>query len=109
MPSMVDHKGLVKALKELRSKAVSKGYELSIETSMDMKHLYQLSPSEVPVKKVGRTKHKNGFPPNFIHSLDSSHMMLTALHLWSKGVTFASVHDCYWTHASDVPIMNKVP
>merc|ERR1719403_638827 len=75
--------------------------------SMDMKHLYQLSPSEVPVKKVGRTKHKNGFPPNFIHSLDSSHMMLTALHLWSKGVTFASVHDCYWTHASDVPIMNK--
>ena len=39
LPSMVDHKGLVKALKELRSKAVSKGYELSIETSMDMKHL----------------------------------------------------------------------
>ena len=73
-----------------------------------MKHLYHLSPSEVPVKKVSKMKHKNGFPPNFIHSLDSCHMMLTSLHLWSKGITFASVHDCYWTHATDVPTMNKV-
>ena len=39
LPSIFDHKGLVKALKELRSKAVTKGYELSIETGMDMKHL----------------------------------------------------------------------
>ena len=39
LPSMVDHKGLVQALKELRSKAVRQGYEVSIETSMDMKHL----------------------------------------------------------------------
>ena len=34
--------------------------------------------------------------------------MLTSLHLWSQGITFASVHDCYWTHASDVDIMNSV-
>ena len=26
----------------------------------------------------------------------------------SPGSTFASVHDCYWTHASDVDVMNKV-
>ena len=39
MPSMVDHKGLVKALKRLRNKAVMKGYEPSIEASTDMKHL----------------------------------------------------------------------
>lgn len=24
------------------------------------------------------------------------------------GLTFASVHDCYWTHANDVDLMNKV-
>merc|ERR1711874_613296 len=58
--------------------------------------------------KVNTRKQKNGLPPNFIHSLDSCHMMLTALHLWPKGVTFASVHDCYWTHARDVVTMNKV-
>ena len=39
LPSMVDHQGLSKALKQLRGQAVRKGYELSIETSMDMKHL----------------------------------------------------------------------
>uniref|UniRef100_A0A8C8WS18 DNA-directed RNA polymerase n=1 Tax=Panthera leo TaxID=9689 RepID=A0A8C8WS18_PANLE len=53
-------------------------------------------------------KQKNGFPPNFIHSLDSSHMMLTALHCYRKGLTFVSVHDCFWTHAADVEVMNQV-
>ena len=53
-------------------------------------------------------KQRNGFPPNFIHSLDSSHMMLTSLHLWNLGVTYASVHDCYWTHPCNVKLMNEV-
>ncbi|XP_053321215.1 DNA-directed RNA polymerase, mitochondrial [Spea bombifrons] len=53
-------------------------------------------------------KQKNAFPPNFIHSLDSTHMMLTALHCYSHGLTFVSVHDCFWTHADSVDIMNKV-
>nr|XP_013001009.1 LOW QUALITY PROTEIN: DNA-directed RNA polymerase, mitochondrial [Cavia porcellus] len=53
-------------------------------------------------------KQKNGFPPNFIHSLDSCHMMLTALHCYRKGLTFVSVHDCFWTHACDVSFINEV-
>ncbi|XP_024121139.1 DNA-directed RNA polymerase, mitochondrial [Oryzias melastigma] len=53
-------------------------------------------------------KQKNAFPPNFIHSLDSTHMMLTALHCYSAGLTFVSVHDCFWTHALTVDTMNKV-
>ncbi|XP_037106422.1 DNA-directed RNA polymerase, mitochondrial [Syngnathus acus] len=53
-------------------------------------------------------KQKNAFPPNFIHSLDSTHMMLTALHCHSFGLTFVSVHDCFWTHALTVDTMNKV-
>ncbi|CAN9500557.1 unnamed protein product [Ophioblennius macclurei] len=53
-------------------------------------------------------KQKNAFPPNFIHSLDSTHMMLTALHCYSAGLTFVSVHDCFWTHAITVDVMNKV-
>ena len=58
-------------------------------------------------RKVSSIKNRNEFPPNFIHSLDSSHMMLTSLFLWPRGITFASVHDCYWTHAEDVEIMNE--
>ncbi|XP_039622586.1 DNA-directed RNA polymerase, mitochondrial [Polypterus senegalus] len=53
-------------------------------------------------------KQKNAFPPNFIHSLDSTHMMLTALHCHSAGLTFVSVHDCFWTHAVTVDIMNRI-
>ncbi|XP_075400141.1 DNA-directed RNA polymerase, mitochondrial [Tenrec ecaudatus] len=59
-------------------------------------------------QKPNTMKQKNGFPPNFIHSLDSTHMMLTALHCYRKGLTFVSVHDCFWTHAADVPVMNQV-
>ena len=35
-------------------------------------------------------------------------MMLTSLFLSAQGLTFSSVHDCYWTHASTVAEMNKV-
>lgn len=58
--------------------------------------------------KPNVVKHKNAFPPNFIHSLDSSHMMLTSLHCERAGFTFMSVHDCYWTHACTVPDMNRI-
>eukprot|EP00794_Sanderia_malayensis_P016234 gene16234-17872_t len=53
-------------------------------------------------------KQKAGFAPNFVHSLDSCHMMLTSLHCQREGIAFASVHDSFWTHASTVPIMSKV-
>lgn len=53
-------------------------------------------------------KQKNAFPPNFVHSLDASHMMLTSLHCEKMGVTFSSIHDCFWTHPSTVEIMNKI-
>lgn len=53
-------------------------------------------------------KQKNGFPPNFIHSLDSSHMMLTSILCQKAGIQFVSVHDCFWTHPNTVDIMNKV-
>lgn len=59
-------------------------------------------------EKPNIMKQKNAFPPNFVHSLDSSHMMLTSLFCERAGLTFISVHDCYWTHACMVPTMNKI-
>uniref|UniRef100_A0A8C8RP83 DNA-directed RNA polymerase n=1 Tax=Pelusios castaneus TaxID=367368 RepID=A0A8C8RP83_9SAUR len=59
-------------------------------------------------QKPDTIKQKNAFPPNFIHSLDSTHMMLTALHCYRRGLMFVSVHDCYWTHALTVDVMNQV-
>lgn len=30
------------------------------------------------------------------------------MHCYRKGLTFVSVHDCFWTHAADVAVMNQV-
>ncbi|XP_043674513.1 DNA-directed RNA polymerase, mitochondrial [Vespula pensylvanica] len=60
------------------------------------------------IEKIDTLKQKNSFPPNFIHSLDSSHMMLTSLYCEQAGITFMSVHDCYWTHPCTIDIMNKI-
>lgn len=67
---------------------------------------YESGMTNVIHLKPNTLKQRNGFPPNFVHSLDSTHMMLTSLYLWDAGVTFASVHDCYWTHACSVTQMN---
>ena len=58
-----------------------------------------------PVNKV---KQLQAFPPNFIHSLDATHMFLTALKCDEVGLTFTSIHDSFWTHAGDVNTMNRI-
>ena len=60
------------------------------------------------VKKVDGKKQANGFPPNFIHSLDATHMLLSVNKCSEFGLSFSSVHDSYWTHAADVDTMNYV-
>ncbi|KAF8554653.1 DNA/RNA polymerase [Imleria badia] len=57
---------------------------------------------------VNGIKQASAFPPNFIHSLDATHMMLTALECRTRDITFASVHDSYWTHASSIDHMSEV-
>ncbi|KAI0731720.1 hypothetical protein BC629DRAFT_1718248 [Irpex lacteus] len=57
---------------------------------------------------VNSVKQASAFPPNFIHSLDATHMMMTALECQQRDITFASVHDSYWTHASDIDEMSTI-
>lgn len=61
-----------------------------------------------PHDAVSKRKQLQGFPPNFIHSLDATHMLLSALKCDEIALTFAAVHDSFWTHAADVPVMNHV-
>ncbi|GAB7352504.1 hypothetical protein MBLNU459_g2905t1 [Dothideomycetes sp. NU459] len=60
------------------------------------------------VDPVSKRKQLQGFPPNFIHSLDATHMMLSALKSNEIGLSFASIHDSFWTHASDVDRLGRV-
>jgi DNA-directed RNA polymerase, mitochondrial len=57
---------------------------------------------------VDAGKQVAAFPPNFIHSLDATHMFRTALACFQSEITFASVHDCFWTHAATVDAMNRL-
>ncbi|XP_022728128.1 DNA-directed RNA polymerase 2B, chloroplastic/mitochondrial-like isoform X4 [Durio zibethinus] len=59
-------------------------------------------------EKIMVKRQRTAFPPNFVHSLDGSHMMMTAVACKKAGLTFAGVHDSYWTHASDVDKMNRI-
>jgi len=57
---------------------------------------------------INTNRQRSAFPPNFIHSLDSSHMMYTSIDCAKAGVTYASVHDSYWTHAATVEPMSRI-
>lgn len=58
--------------------------------------------------RVTRSRQRSAFPPNYIHSLDSTHMMMTALRCRDEGVAFAGVHDSFWTHAGTVGAMGRL-
>ncbi|RMX73431.1 hypothetical protein D0869_13611 [Hortaea werneckii] len=57
---------------------------------------------------VSKRKQLQAFPPNFIHSLDATHMLLSALKCNEVGMTFAAIHDSFWTHACDVDRLNSL-
>jgi DNA-directed RNA polymerase len=56
---------------------------------------------------VSPQRQKAAFPPNFVHSLDATHMMMTALDCRDKNLTYSSVHDSFWTHAGTMEVMNE--
>ncbi|EFN51901.1 hypothetical protein CHLNCDRAFT_27382 [Chlorella variabilis] len=60
---------------------------------------------DLPIMKQ---RQRTAFPPNYIHSIDSSHMMLTAIACQQEGIDFAGVHDSFWTHAGTVERMNEL-
>jgi DNA-directed RNA polymerase len=56
------------------------------------------------VKPAG-PKQLSALAPNLIHSLDATHMAMTAIELNKRDVSMMAVHDSYWTHACDLPIL----
>jgi DNA-directed RNA polymerase len=57
---------------------------------------------------VNHIKQRNAISPNFVHSLDASHMHMTATECSKQGITFAAVHDSFWCHPCDVDQMNEI-
>jgi len=53
-------------------------------------------------------KQMSGIAPNFVHSIDATHMLMTAIECRSRGITFAGVHDSYWTHANQSQELGQI-
>lgn len=57
---------------------------------------------------IDKARQRMGFPPNYVHSLDSAHMMMVAEGCQEHGIYFAGVHDSFWTHPGDAPTLNRI-
>ncbi|WP_295842620.1 DNA-directed RNA polymerase [uncultured Xanthomonas sp.] len=56
--------------------------------------------------KLDRRRQTLGISPNFVHSCDASHMMLTTCLAADNGITsFAMIHDSYGTHAGRAAVL----
>lgn len=73
-------------------------------------YFHSSSSSTSSFPPVDILKQSSSFPPNFIHSLDATHMFLTALACYNDAnlTSFAAVHDSYYSHASDYHILQDI-
>lgn len=76
----------------------------AVKTVLQQLNVMQFDPSCPVMKQRQRT----AFPPNYVHSLDSTHMMMTAIECHEQGLAFAGVHDSFWTHAGTVDKMSEI-
>ncbi len=61
--------------------------------------------------KLDKRKQAAGVSPNFVHSLDAAHLMLTIQECMTGGTqpwSFSMVHDSYGTHAPDCETLARV-
>lgn len=59
--------------------------------------------------EADRNAHKNGIAPNFVHSMDASHLHKVTNAAAKAGVTsLAMIHDDYGTHAADAQTLYTV-
>ena len=57
---------------------------------------------KVEGNKLNKRRQTTGIAPNYVHSLDASHLMLTINYCLDAGIdSFCMIHDSYGTHAAD--------
>ena len=63
---------------------------------------------KIATDKISQKELSKGIAPNFIHSLDATHLFLTLLEAKEQGLdSFATIHDSFGTHACDIDKLNK--
>ena len=89
-------------------KKVAKKVQTSLQSATIKEEEPCSSSRGAKMRNVDKRAQASAFPPNYVHSLDSSHMMMTAIECRKHGVAFAGVHDSFWTHAGSVNLLNTM-
>jgi len=57
--------------------------------------------------EIDKKEHKKGIAPNYIHSLDATHLFMTINSLKAKGIQdIITVHDSFATHPNDIDTLS---
>ena len=80
--------------------------ENNVIVQTNLQKIYISDPAAID--QVNSKKQMTAFPPNFIHSLDATHMLLSAIKCSEENITFAAVHDSFWTHPADIERLNAI-
>lgn len=66
--------------------------------------------TRIPGDVIGAAGRKQltAMAPNLIHSLDATHLAMTALEMQREGLSMMAVHDSYWTYACDLPKLSTI-
>jgi DNA-directed RNA polymerase len=64
----------------------------------------------VESREIDKRKHSLSVAPNFVHSLDATHLMMVVNRMVSEGITdaFAMIHDSFGVHACDVDELHYI-
>ena len=62
-----------------------------------------------PERGIAAHRQRNGLPPNFVHSLDASHLIMTVASAAACGIHhFMMIHDSFGTHAGQVDLLRDI-
>ena len=78
-----------------------------VKTSISGKLVYLTMYKEKD--KLDRRRQSQGIAPNFVHSCDAAHMMLTIVRAEQEGIkNFAMIHDSFGTSAGDTEELYRI-
>jgi len=72
-------------------------------------HRHLLTVATGYAKEIDRQRQANGISPNWVHSMDASHMRATIRQGWREGIrSFSLIHDSYGTHAGNTAALAAI-
>ena len=71
-----------------------------LKTSLGMSKIKVVLRKQTPI--IDKRKSQSSIAPNFIHSMDATHLLMTALKAYDMGIEdFSFIHDSFGVHACD--------